>query len=339
MAGRAYNVGLDAANLSKDELALAVKEHVPELLRRTSPRSAAIPTSATTSSRTSACARPASRRGARSTTASRELLRAYRLLPRGAFRERVSGRAERSRASRSRSWRAGSARGSRPAIGERPKVLAEVRGRPFLALPARPGRGGGLPRRRALHRAGGPTQVEARARRAPRLRCALRYSREPEPLGTGGALRLRARRCSTGETRAGHERRQLLRRRPRGGLGVAPRARARQATLLLVEVADAARYGRVELDAAGAICRFVEKQAGADRAGSTPESTCWRARGSRASPRGRRSRWSATCSRAGSAAGLCGHRDPGRVSLISARPESYAAASAFFRAGGQGRRA
>jgi nucleoside-diphosphate-sugar epimerase len=29
MAGRVYNVGLDAANLSKEELALAVKEHVP----------------------------------------------------------------------------------------------------------------------------------------------------------------------------------------------------------------------------------------------------------------------------------------------------------------------
>jgi len=31
MAGRAYNVGLDAANLSKEELALKVKEHVPRL--------------------------------------------------------------------------------------------------------------------------------------------------------------------------------------------------------------------------------------------------------------------------------------------------------------------
>jgi nucleoside-diphosphate-sugar epimerase len=29
MAGRAYNVGLDAANLSKEELALKVKEYVP----------------------------------------------------------------------------------------------------------------------------------------------------------------------------------------------------------------------------------------------------------------------------------------------------------------------
>jgi nucleoside-diphosphate-sugar epimerase len=31
MAGRPYNVGLDAANLSKEELALKVKEHVPRL--------------------------------------------------------------------------------------------------------------------------------------------------------------------------------------------------------------------------------------------------------------------------------------------------------------------
>jgi nucleoside-diphosphate-sugar epimerase len=31
MAGKAYNVGLDAANLSKGELALKVREHVPSL--------------------------------------------------------------------------------------------------------------------------------------------------------------------------------------------------------------------------------------------------------------------------------------------------------------------
>jgi len=31
MAGRPYNVGLDAANMSKEELALKVKEHVPDL--------------------------------------------------------------------------------------------------------------------------------------------------------------------------------------------------------------------------------------------------------------------------------------------------------------------
>jgi nucleoside-diphosphate-sugar epimerase len=29
MAGRAYNLGLDSANLSKEELALKVKEHLP----------------------------------------------------------------------------------------------------------------------------------------------------------------------------------------------------------------------------------------------------------------------------------------------------------------------
>ena len=36
--------------------------------------------------------------------------------------------------------------------------------------------------------------------------------------------------------------------------------RAREATLLLAEVPDTSRYGRVELDPAGAVCRFVEKQ-------------------------------------------------------------------------------
>ena len=31
MAGQAYNVGLDDANLSKEELALKIREHVPTL--------------------------------------------------------------------------------------------------------------------------------------------------------------------------------------------------------------------------------------------------------------------------------------------------------------------
>jgi hypothetical protein len=30
MIGRPYNVGLDDANLSKEELALKIKEHIPE---------------------------------------------------------------------------------------------------------------------------------------------------------------------------------------------------------------------------------------------------------------------------------------------------------------------
>src|SRR6185369_4991582 len=37
MAGRPYNVGLEAANLSKEELALKVKEHVPALFLHFAP--------------------------------------------------------------------------------------------------------------------------------------------------------------------------------------------------------------------------------------------------------------------------------------------------------------
>jgi NDP-sugar pyrophosphorylase family protein len=38
------------------------------------------------------------------------------------------------------------------------------------------------------------------------------------------------------------------------------RQRRATATLVLVEMADTSRYGRVELDADGAVCRFMEKQ-------------------------------------------------------------------------------
>ncbi len=38
------------------------------------------------------------------------------------------------------------------------------------------------------------------------------------------------------------------------------RERRAPATLVLVEMADTSRYGRVEVDAGGVICRFTEKQ-------------------------------------------------------------------------------
>ena len=33
MVGRTFNVGLDAANISKEELALKIKEYLPEALK------------------------------------------------------------------------------------------------------------------------------------------------------------------------------------------------------------------------------------------------------------------------------------------------------------------
>jgi NDP-sugar pyrophosphorylase family protein len=143
-----------------------------------------------------------------------------------------------------------------PAIGERQKTVAEVAGRPFLArLLDQVARFGF--RDVVLCVGFGAEQVE-RALGAAHGALRLRYSREPEPLGTAGALRLAlpllagdAAMVMNGDSFCdadlavaweSHRRRQAL------------------ATLVLVEVDDAARYGRVELGPNDEIRCFAEKQ-------------------------------------------------------------------------------
>jgi NDP-sugar pyrophosphorylase family protein len=144
----------------------------------------------------------------------------------------------------------------RPATGERQKVLAEVAGRPFLSF---------LLDRLATqgfcdvvlcvgHRA---AEVEAALGTAHGpLR--LRYSHETRPLGTAGALRhalplldAPAALVLNGDSFCDAD------------LAAAwawHAAERSEATLVLVEVADTSRYGRVEVDESGVIHRFVEKQ-------------------------------------------------------------------------------
>ncbi len=85
----------------------------------------------------------------------------------------------------------------------------------------------------------------------------LLYSRETTPLGTGGALRDAARMAS---------RDRLLAMNGDSWCPVDLRALAQAhdaagtlATLSLVRVADASRFGTVDLDAAGRVAAFVEK--------------------------------------------------------------------------------
>jgi NDP-sugar pyrophosphorylase family protein len=144
----------------------------------------------------------------------------------------------------------------RPAIGARQKTVAEVAGRPFLAhLLDQLARAGF--RDVVLCVGFGAEQVErALGREHGPLR--LRYSREAEPLGTAGALRLAlpllagdAAMAMNGDSFCDAD---------LAAAWEAHREREALATLVLVESADTARYGRVELDADDAIRRFVEKQ-------------------------------------------------------------------------------
>jgi NDP-sugar pyrophosphorylase family protein len=145
----------------------------------------------------------------------------------------------------------------RPVVPDRPKVLAEVGGRPFLAylldqLAA------ARVRQAVLCTGYGADQVEAAfgARYGP-LR--LSYSREPVALGTGGALRhalplLAAHTvlAMNGDSYC-HVDLDAFRH--------THRVRHAEGSLVVVEVAETERYGRVRLNAEERVCGFEEKHA------------------------------------------------------------------------------
>lgn len=140
----------------------------------------------------------------------------------------------------------------------RPKVLAEIHGRPFLAHLIRQLTGQGA-RHLVLclgHLAG---QVTGYLAAHPVGGVTVTPVIEPEPLGTAGALRL-ARPALTsdpvlvlnGDTYLDVE---------FGGWVDQHRRRGAALTLLCLEVDDTARYGRVDVDERGYCCGFVEKDA------------------------------------------------------------------------------
>jgi len=150
----------------------------------------------------------------------------------------------------------------RPVLADRPKALAEVGGRPFLewlllALAAQGVRRPILATGHLAH------LVEAGVGDGARLGVRIRYSREAEPLGTAGALRLAATLTPAptlavlnGDTYC---------RFDLAALRSAHRARAALATLWLEPVEDGGRFGTVELEADGRISGFREKAGGGGR--------------------------------------------------------------------------
>ncbi|HEX4610904.1 MAG TPA: nucleotidyltransferase family protein [Urbifossiella sp.] len=143
----------------------------------------------------------------------------------------------------------------RSVVADRPKVLAPVAGRPFLAH---------LLDRLAAARVAetvlltgyGADQVYAAFGEAYRG-MALRYSAEPAPLGTGGAVR-HAAGLFAGEAVL------LLNGDSFCAIDPAPlvaavRADAGRIGLGLAWVEDVGRYGAVELDPAGRVAAFAEK--------------------------------------------------------------------------------
>ena len=143
----------------------------------------------------------------------------------------------------------------RSVVSDRPKVLAEVGGRPFLGylldqLVAEDVK--------SVVLCTGYLGEQVQDRLGTNYRTlALQYSREPQPLGTGGALRLALPMLDTDsvlvmngdsycDTRLDAFANWHAGRRP-------------PATILLAETDDTRRFGRVQVDDQGRVLRFSEK--------------------------------------------------------------------------------
>ncbi|MFN0055431.1 MAG: nucleotidyltransferase family protein [Planctomycetales bacterium] len=143
----------------------------------------------------------------------------------------------------------------RSVVADRPKVLAPVHGRPFLAYLLDQLADAGI--RHAVLCTGFRGDL-VRAEFGLRYRTLrLDYSQEHAPLGTGGALRqgVSLARSQTvlamnGDSYCDADLQAFQARHA---------ARKEVAGLLLTEVSDTSRYGRVQLDPEGRIQRFVEK--------------------------------------------------------------------------------
>jgi D-glycero-alpha-D-manno-heptose 1-phosphate guanylyltransferase len=147
----------------------------------------------------------------------------------------------------------------RAAVADVPKVLAPVHGRPFLTHVLERLAAASL-RRAVLLTGYRADDVE----RTIGTRCGplrLEYSRETRPLGTGGALR-QALACLDGPTIL------LLNGDSCCDIDLPlffawHRRRCADLTMAVARVADASRFGRVQLSTEGKVVRFVEKAAAA----------------------------------------------------------------------------
>jgi NDP-sugar pyrophosphorylase family protein len=135
--------------------------------------------------------------------------------------------------------------------GDLPKPLRPVNGRPFVGYLVDQVRAAGA-RRIVLSLGYKPEAFDEFVRQE-----GLETSVETEPLGTGGGLRAALPRLNTetvvalnGDSYASVDLRVLA---------AVHRRRKARATMLLAEVEDASRYGRVEIDDDGAVERFAEK--------------------------------------------------------------------------------
>ena len=145
----------------------------------------------------------------------------------------------------------------RSVINDRPKSMAVVAGVPFLEIILRQLRACGI-REVVLGTGYRAEQIEEYFRNGARLGLSINYSREPEALGTAGAVKLAEPMLGdpalvlNGDSFANWSLADLLRM-----------YREKQATtvMALQSVLDVSRYGSVAVDEDGRVTEFVEKGA------------------------------------------------------------------------------
>jgi D-glycero-alpha-D-manno-heptose 1-phosphate guanylyltransferase len=148
----------------------------------------------------------------------------------------------------------------RSAVADFPKVLAPVRGRPYISYLLDQLASAGV-RETVLMTGYKADQVQS-ALGDSYASMSLIYSTEPTPLGTAGALRLALPKLSqstvlvlNGDSYCDVSLRDFL---------DFHRRQAADLSLVLSQVADTGRFGRVQVSAGVRVLRFEEKQASGD---------------------------------------------------------------------------
>jgi D-glycero-alpha-D-manno-heptose 1-phosphate guanylyltransferase len=143
----------------------------------------------------------------------------------------------------------------RSVVPDKPKALADVGGRPFIEYLLDQLAQEGI-QSVVLCTGHLGDQIQNRLGRVYN-KIALHYSREPHPLGTGGALRLALPMLESdtvlvlnGDSYCGARLNEFM---------VWHAERQSHATILLTETEDTRRFGRVQIDDKGRVLRFSEK--------------------------------------------------------------------------------
>lgn len=141
---------------------------------------------------------------------------------------------------------------------ELPKALAPIAGKPFIEWQIAWLHSLGIT---AVHIAAGfrADQIEAWYRSSPALPVTVTFSREPAPLGTGGAIRFAADALPPREHYLVMNGDTLLPNLDLRAVTEAHRTGTQTLTMVVTSIPDASRYGLVEFDREGWAIAFREK--------------------------------------------------------------------------------